>query len=190
MLSRRLLRSLLLHLIRSAEPERVELLRQDVQRWPTKSDDFAENVVELFLGLKEFRTLFFYRIKARNLLTKTLAIVYRPQACLYLRTPFIGPGIFIQHGFATTVGANRIGKNFWVNQQVTVGFRDRGASPTIGDDVRVGAGAIIIGDISIGDRAVIGAGAVVVKSVPSDCTVVGNPAYIVRRKGARVRETL
>jgi serine O-acetyltransferase len=52
--------------------------------------------------------------------------------------------------------------------------------------VRIYTGAIIYGGITIGDRAVIGAGAVVRKDVPPDCTVAGNPAFIVKRNGEKV----
>lgn len=144
----------------------------------------------LFLAYPEFRSVFFYRVRVRSVIRGLLRRIYPPQVTLYLRTPSIGPGLFIQHGFATTVGARRIGKNCWINQQVTIGYRDKTGRPTIGDDVTINTGAIVIGDISIGDRAVIGAGAVVVKSVPPDCTVVGVPAHIVRRKGTSVKEEL
>ena len=62
------------------------------------------------------------------------------------------------HGFATIIIARRIGSDFLFAQQVTVGYDDRGDSPVIGDRVRIGAGAIVIGPITIGDDAVIGAG--------------------------------
>ena len=62
--------------------------------------------------------------------------------------------------------------------------------PLYVDNVSVKAGAIVLGDITIGDNAVVGAGAVVMKSVPPNCTVVGVPAYVVRRDGVDVREDL
>ena len=58
------------------------------------------------------------------------------------------------------------------------------------DDITVGAGGKILGNCVIGDRVIVGANAVVVKDVPSDCTVVGVPAYIIRRNGKRVFEKL
>ncbi len=56
------------------------------------------------------------------------------------------------------------------------------ACPRIGNNVDIGANVVIIGDIEIGDNVIIGAGSVVVKSIPADCTVVGNPARIRERK--------
>jgi len=58
--------------------------------------------------------------------------------------------------------------------------------PTIGNNVVIGAGAIILGAIHIGDNSRVGAGAVVTKSVPADTTVVGNPSWIIRREGRKL----
>jgi hypothetical protein len=97
---------------------------------------------------------------------------------LYISTPDIGPGLFLQHAFASIIHAKSIEKNCWINQQVTIGFTDRSSAPVIGNDVTIFAGAKVLGDIVIGDNVVIGAGTVVTKDVPSGCVVVGNPAYI------------
>lgn len=59
-------------------------------------------------------------------------------------------------------------------------------APIIGDNVRIATGAIVLGEITIGDNSIIGAGAVVVKSVPANCTVIGNPARIVKLNNKRV----
>lgn len=56
--------------------------------------------------------------------------------------------------------------------------------------MRVTAGAKVLGAIAVGDNVTIGANAVVVKDVPSDCVVVGIPAYIIERNGIKVREPL
>lgn len=62
--------------------------------------------------------------------------------------------------------------------------------PTIGNNVRIYSNSVVIGNITIGDNVNIGAGSIVLKSVPSNCTVVGNPAYIVKRNGQKVKEKL
>lgn len=72
----------------------------------------------------------------------------------------------------------RIGKECWIYQNVTIG-EVNGKAPAIGDDVLIGAGAILVGDITIGNRVRIGAGALVVDDVPDHATVVSAPAKII-----------
>jgi serine O-acetyltransferase len=83
--------------------------------------------------------------------------VYRPAA---LDAARIGAGLFIQHGVATIVTADNIGSHCWINQQVTIGYNARGR-PTLGDRVWVGAGALVIGPITLHDGATVGANATV-----------------------------
>lgn len=94
----------------------------------------------------------------------------------------IGPGLFLPHTSGTVLGAWRIGSNVTVFQNVTLGAKvidmkfDATMLPVIGDNVTIGAGAKVLGPISIGDNVTIGANAVVIHSVEADCTVVGIPA--------------
>lgn len=83
------------------------------------------------------------------------------------------------------IGARSIGDDVHLRQYTTIGItssKTPNEKPVIGSNVNVGAGAIILGGITIGDGARIGAGAVVMRSVPADTTAVGNPA---RHVGAR-----
>ena len=73
----------------------------------------------------------------------------------------------------------KIGKNCTIHQQVTIAQDENNRAATIGDNVLIGAGAKIIGDVTIGDNVKIGANAVVVKDIPSNCTAVGVPARII-----------
>lgn len=95
----------------------------------------------------------------------------------------IGPGLCVFHGYGTVIHAHRIGRNCSVYQNVTIGNNPKPGhditAPTIGDNVNICAGAIVVGDIHIGDNVSIGAGAVVVKDVPDNVVVVGNPGRIV-----------
>lgn len=93
----------------------------------------------------------------------------------------VGPGLKLFHCYATVINTDVVlGRNAKLHQSVTIGARHTGErSPVIGDDVSIGAGAIIIGAIHVGDGASVGAGAVVVKDVPAGATVVGNPARVV-----------
>lgn len=83
------------------------------------------------------------------------------------------------------------GKNLSVYQGVTIGASDYSSdnkrfNPVLGNNVNVFANAVIAGGITIGNNVVIGAGSIVMKDVPDNCTVVGNPAYIVRMNGEKV----
>lgn len=102
----------------------------------------------------------------------------------------IGPGFFIDHGMGVVIGeTTEIGRNVTLYQGVTLGGsgKEKGKRhPTLGDDVVVGAGAKVLGNIRIGNRVKIGAGSVVVSSVPDNCTVVGVPAEIVRIHGDKI----
>ncbi len=73
----------------------------------------------------------------------------------------------------------RIGKNCTIHQQVTIAQDENNKAAVIGDNVLIGAGAKILGNVTIGDNAKIGANAVVVKDVPANATAVGVPARII-----------
>lgn len=102
----------------------------------------------------------------------------------------IGRGVFIDHGMGVVIGETAIvGDYSLIYQGVTLGGTGKESGkrhPTLGDNVVVGAGAKVLGNIQIGDDVRIGAGSVVLRDVPSDCTVVGVPGRIVYRSGARV----
>ena len=102
----------------------------------------------------------------------------------------IGKGFFIDHGAGVVIGETTvIGDNVTLYQGVTLGGtgKEHGKRhPTLGNNVVIGAEAIILGNIIIGDGSRVGAGALVTKSVCPDCTVVGNPARVIVREGKRV----
>jgi serine O-acetyltransferase len=77
----------------------------------------------------------------------------------------------------------KIGDNVIIGHHVTIGGRGGFGVPVIGNNVLIGAGAKILGDIKIGDNAKIGANAVVLDDVPECCTAVGVPARIVSKRG-------
>lgn len=90
----------------------------------------------------------------------------------------IGPGLYIAHPVGTVISAKRVGANASFIAAVTVGMRDTWEFPVIGDAVMVGAGARILGAITIGDGSNIGANAVVISDIPAGCTAVGVPARV------------
>lgn len=102
----------------------------------------------------------------------------------------IGRGVFIDHGMGVVIGETAIVGNYaLIYQGVTLGGTGKESGkrhPTLGENVVVGAGAKVLGNLLIGDNVRIGAGSVVLRDVPSDCTVVGIPGRIVFRAGERV----
>ena len=150
----------------------------DLNRWKEicRIEGSAFSTLALLLwSRKEFRNLFIYRNSHRRIYRYWIALWYRPMDTLYIETPEIGGGLFIQHGFATMIAAKSIGENCWINQQVTVGYTGEGC-PTIGSSVMITCGAKVLGDITVGDGAVIGANAVVVKDVEPGAVMGGVPA--------------
>ncbi|MGH7593275.1 MAG: serine O-acetyltransferase [Gemmatimonadales bacterium] len=109
---------------------------------------------------------------------------------------FIGRGAEFGRGFvllhADGIVINRLvrgGDNIYIEHQVTIGA-DRGTSPVLGNDIFIGAGAKVLGPVTVGDGARIGANAVVVKDVPPYSTVVGVPARVVRQRQKGDEDTL
>lgn len=102
----------------------------------------------------------------------------------------IGKGLFIDHGTGVVIGETaEIGDNCTLYQGVTLGGTGKDVGkrhPTLGNNVMVGAGAKILGPFKVGDNAKIAANAVVLSEVPPDCTAVGIPARIAKRKNVKV----
>jgi serine O-acetyltransferase len=106
----------------------------------------------------------------------------------------IGKGFFIDHAVGVVIGETSIiGDNVSIFQGVTLGgvSTSKGKRhPTIRNNVTIGAGAKVLGNITIGDNVKIGAGSVVIKDVPPDSTVVGVPGRVVKREGTCVKVDL
>lgn len=102
----------------------------------------------------------------------------------------IGKGLFIDHGMGVVIGETAIiGDNCTLYQGVTLGGtgKDTGKRhPTLGNNVMIGAGAKVLGPITIDDNCKVAANAVVLKEIPENSTAVGIPAKVVRRDGRRV----
>ncbi|MCG7841292.1 MAG: serine O-acetyltransferase [Methanomassiliicoccales archaeon] len=106
----------------------------------------------------------------------------------------IGKGFFIDHAVGVVIGETTIiGDNVSIFQGVTLGgvSTSKGKRhPTIGDNVTIGAGAVVLGNVMIGENVKIGAGSVVVKGVPPNSTVVGVPGRVVKREGTCIKVDL
>ena len=102
----------------------------------------------------------------------------------------IGHRLFIDHGSAVVIGETAIvGDDVTMYQGVTLGGtgKEHGKRhPTIGNDVVIGSGAKVLGNITVGNNCRVGAGSVVLRSIPDNSTIVGVPGHIVLRNGKRV----
>ncbi len=102
----------------------------------------------------------------------------------------IGYGFYIGHfGNIVIHPGAVIGNNVNISQGITIGFENNGV-PTIGDDVYIGAGAKVIGKVTVGNNVAIGANCVETKSVPDHAIVVGVPGKVISFKGNRNRSMI
>ena len=157
-------------------------------------DPAARNILEVILLYSGLHAIIFYRI-AHPLYLMKVPILPRliSQVARFLTGieihpgAAIGKGLFIDHGMGVVIGETSIiGDNVTLFQGVTLGGtgKEKGKRhPTLGDNVVVGTGAKVLGNIAIGDNVAIGANAVVIKDVPSNSTVVGVPGRIVKQEG-------
>jgi len=157
-------------------------------------DPAARSVLEVVLTYSGLHALWFYRL-SRFFLRMRLLLLARlvSQFGRFLTGIEIHPGakiganFFIDHGMGVVIGeTTEIGDNVTVYQGVTLGGtgKEKGKRhPTLGNNVVIGAGAKILGNIRIGNNVKVGANAVILKSVPDDSTVVGVPGEVVRIKG-------
>lgn len=96
----------------------------------------------------------------------------------------IGPGFYIMHRNGIVIGPSSIGDNCVLHQNVTIGQRVAAGNqgvPRLGDNVWIGPGATITGDITIGNDVTISAGTVISRSVPDGSLVAGNPGRVIQR---------
>lgn len=99
---------------------------------------------------------------------------------LTIATTKIGEGLFLPHGYATTIGAESIGKNCSINNNVTIGTFGEDKRPTILDNVVINAGAVLYGKITIGNNVMIGANTTINMDVPDNSTVFPPPSRVMK----------
>lgn len=170
------------------------------------ADDLARNISQFILGkgasnyshsyvtfyrfcylltfYKMVRNIFYARVSRNHkMLARVMKVFALPQPLLDISsTADIGGGLIIQHGYSTIVDPKKIGKDCWINQNVTIGYTNETDAPILGNNVTIYAGAIVVGEVKIGDNVIIAANAAVVKDVEDNCVVGGVPAKILKRK--------
>lgn len=162
-----------------------------------KINNFSLNY--LLANDKVFRNIFYFRLeqckKTQSMISKSISKAFlSPQNNIEIGingSGKIGGGLRIVHTMGCVVAVASAGKNLTVHQGVILGVSnyspdDMRFSPKLGDNVTVFANAVVAGGITIGNNVVIGAGSIVMKDVTDNCTVIGNPAYIVRMNGEKV----
>ncbi len=177
-------------------PKISAAVREDITT-VMERDPAARSRTEVFLCYAGLHALWAHRI-AHWLWTRRFFLSGRwlSQAARLVTGIEIHPGaqigrrLFIDHGMGVVIGETAVvGDDVTLYQGVTLGGtgKEHGKRhPTIHDSVVVGAGAKILGNITVGKNCRIGAGSVVLRSVPDDSTVVGVPGHIVFRNGRRV----
>lgn len=168
-----------------------------------KTDPAARHVLNVIINYPGVHAMFFYRIN--HVLWKwhlKLIARFLSQIARFITGIEIHPGatigkrLFIDHGMGVVIGETTIiGDDCVLYQGVTLGGVGTGEHtckrhPTLKNNVMVSAGAKLIGDITIGNNSIIGAQTVVLKDVPDNCTVVGIPAFIVKKDGKKLHQEL
>lgn len=173
------------HLLCYLFSKKKHIIDEDMEAWSKYRRGLVgksqmSSLVSLLTNQKDFRTQFYLRIgKARVFLRLLLPDI----KCYSFEGCEIGGGWVLMHGFGVVLnGGAKIGKNCTMYHGVTIGTIDMKTFPQIGDDVFIGAGAKILGDVKVGNHVKIGAGAIVVNDVPDNCTVVGPKAVTIHKE--------
>lgn len=169
------------------EPDLIEAASQDLAAI-ARRDPAVTDLLPPLLHYKGYIALQAWRVSnwLWRLDHRDAALLFQNEASNVLQVSIhpaanIGSAVYLDHATGIVIGANVvIGDDVTILQNVSIGRSSElpARSPRIGRGVYIGAGASILGDISIGDSAKIGAGTVVTGDVPAGCTAVGNPARL------------
>jgi serine O-acetyltransferase len=177
-------------------PHLMSLIREDVAT-VLDHDPAAKSRLEIYLCYAGLHAVWFYRMNhwlwnhGFFLLARWLSQVTRLLTGIEIHPAAqIGRRLFIDHGMGVVIGETAVvGEDVTLYQGVTLGGtgKEHGKRhPTLMNNVVVGGGAKILGNITVGHNCRIGAGSVVLRNVPDDSTVVGVPGHIIFREGKRV----
>ena len=177
----------------------LHTLQQDI-RVTLERDPAARNVIEVILAYPGVHAIWFYRLTHAlwnagvPVFPRVLSHFARFLTGIEIHPgALLGPGLFIDHGMGVVIGETaEVGKDVTLYQGVTLGAQTLHTGkrhPTLCDNVIVGAGAKILGPVTVGEETVIGAGAVVVNDVPPHATVVGVPGHVVAMRDPHTGES-
>jgi len=180
----------------SSVKEGVEIVKHDVETIRQR-DPAAKSNLEVLLLYSGMHAMIAYRVSHKLYLSgHYLSARAVSQAARFMTGieihpgAKIGKGLFIDHGMGVVIGeTTEIGDNCTIYQGVTLGGtgKDKGKRhPTLGSNIMIGAGAKVLGPLTVGDNSKIAAGAVVLADIPEHSTAVGVPAKVVRQKGERI----
>lgn len=166
-----------------------------------REDPAARSILEIFLCYPGFHAILLHRLAHRlygagvPLLARMVSQFSRWMTGIEIHPgAVIGRRFFIDHGMGVVIGETaEIGDDVLIYQGVTLGGtgKEKGKRhPTIGNNVVIGTGAKVLGNIVIGDHVKIGAGSVVIHPVPPHSTVVGIPGRVARANGVAVEDQL
>lgn len=172
-------------------------IREDIETFRAH-DPAATSTISILLNSPGMRAIWAYRRQhwwwthGHHLIARTLSTWSRHRFGVEIHPgATVGRRFVIDHGMGIVVGETTIiGDDCQLYQGVTLGGtgKEKGKRhPTLGNNVVVGVGASVLGNVTLGDNVKVGGGAVVVRDVPADCTVVGVPGHVVTLGGVRVR---
>jgi serine O-acetyltransferase len=173
-----------------------ERVKEDI-RVVFERDPAARNVFEVITSYPGLHAIWLHRIahflwnKGAKTLARIISHINRFLTGIEIHPGAkIGRRFFIDHGMGVVIGETaEIGDDVLMYQGVVLGgtsLKKEKRHPTIGSNVVIGAGAILLGPIKVGDGAKIGAGSVVIKDVPEGTTVVGVPARVVEKREKKI----
>ena len=172
-------------------------IREDIATFRSH-DPAATSTISILLNSPGMRAIWAYRRQhwlwthGHKLLARTLSTWSRHRFGVEIHPgATIGRRFVIDHGMGIVVGETTIiGDDCQLYQGVTLGGTGKEGGkrhPTLGNNVVVGVGASVLGNITLGDNVKVGGGAVVVRDAPADCTVIGIPGHVTTKGGVRVR---
>lgn len=179
----------------------IEIIKADIKTF-RENDPAVKSTLEILLCYHTFHAIILHRLThplyklGIPIIPRFISMLNRFWTGVEIHPGAkIGRGFFIDHGTGTVIGeTSEIGNNVVLFQGVALGGTGKHKvkrHPTVGNNVLIGAGSILLGPIKVGDNVNLGANTfIIMQDVPPNTTVVGAPGVIVRENGKKVRKEL